>query len=372
MKQEESLKMVVWRWVKLLLLLYLFFVAIKLMGHSFKGMGKDHVKDLLTGATANPFAGLLIGVLSTAIIQSSSTTTAMVVGFVSGGVLGIGNAVPVIMGANIGTTVTNSLVSFGHARHKNEFRRAYEVAIVHDVFNVMVVVIMLPLEMTFHFLEKTALAMADLLTGGGGMTFKSPLDMILKPVVKMIDGATVSLFGKVPASIIMLVLAAIFLIIALVMIVKTMKSIVGQKIEGAVDTILTKHGYLAMVLGAGITAVIQSSSLTTSLLVPMAGAGLITIRAAFPVTLGANLGTTITALLAALAGGPLGLAIALVHLLFNISGTLIFYPIPFMREIPIRASIGLTRLTDGKWYRAAALSVAIFFVIPLLGMWLFT
>ena len=372
MKQEESLKSVAWRWIKLFLLLYLFFIAIKLMGHSFKGMGKEHVKDLLTGATANPFAGLLIGVLSTAIIQSSSTTTSMVVGFVSGGVLGIGNAIPVIMGANIGTTVTNSLVSFGHARHEGEFRKAYEVAIVHDIFNVLVVCIMLPLELTFHILEKTALLLAGFLTGGSGVSFHSPLDMILKPTVNLIDTVTMSLFGKVPASIIMLVLSLIFLVIALVFIVKTMKTIVGQKIEGAIDTILAKHGYLAILLGAGITAIIQSSSLTTSLLVPMAGAGLITIRSAFPVTLGANLGTTVTALLAALAGGPLGLAIALVHLLFNISGTLIFYPLPFMREIPVRAAIGLTRLTNGKWYYAAAISFTMFFVIPLLGMWLFT
>ena len=370
MQRTEHLGTVILRWVKLAALLYMFFIAVKLMGHSFSGMGKDHVRDMLSQATRNPFSGLLIGVLSTALIQSSSTTTAMVVGFVSGGVLNMGNAIPIIMGANIGTTVTNLLVSFGHIRNKTDFHRAYEVAIVHDVFNIFVVILLLPLEIYTHYLQRTSLWLADLLVGNAGVSFQSPLNMILKPTVALIDRLLVGGAGQYAGSIIMLILALIMLLASLVLIVKTMKGLVGQKIEHALNTILVKHGSLGIVLGAGITAIIQSSALTTALLVSLAGAGLVTIEAAFPITLGANLGTTVTALLASLAGNPMGLAIALAHLLFNLTGTLIFYPLKAMRRIPIGAAKYVAELAHRKWYYAFGLMITIFFIIPLLGMWL--
>ena len=97
----------------LLLLLYIFFVSISLMGASFKFFGKGFAEQLLS-TTSNPFVGLLIGVLATSLVQSSSTTTSMVVALVAGGALDVAGAIPIIMGANIGTSVTNTLVSVGH------------------------------------------------------------------------------------------------------------------------------------------------------------------------------------------------------------------------------------------------------------------
>jgi len=370
MQRTEHLGTAILRWVKLAALLYLFFVAVKLMGHSFTGMGKDHVREMLSQATRNPFSGLLIGVLCTALIQSSSTTTAMVVGFVSGGVLNMGNAIPIIMGANIGTTVTNLLVSFGHIRNKTDFHRAYQVAIVHDVFNIYVVILLLPLEMYTHYLERSSLWLAKALVGNEGMSFQSPLNLILKPTINIIDTLVVGNAGQYAGSIIMLIMALAMLLTSLVFIVKTMKGLVGQKIEHALNTILVKHGYLGIILGAGITALIQSSALTTALLVSLAGAGLVTIEAAFPITLGANLGTTVTALLASLAGNPMGLAIALAHLLFNLTGTLLFYPFKPLRAIPIKSAKFVAELAHRKWYYALGLMLVIFFIIPLLGMWL--
>ena len=135
--------------------IYLFLLSIKLLGHSFKLFGKEFAESMLQ-MTSNPFTGLIIGIVSTSIIQSSSTTTSIVVGLVAGSVLNLDTAIPIIMGANIGTTITNALVSFGHISRKAEFRRAFSAAIVHDFFNLFSVIVLFPIELNFHLLQVMA------------------------------------------------------------------------------------------------------------------------------------------------------------------------------------------------------------------------
>ncbi|MBU1147316.1 MAG: Na/Pi symporter [Candidatus Omnitrophica bacterium] len=117
--------------------LYLFLVSIGLLGEAFKGFGKEFAENLLR-MTSNPFVSLFIGILATSLMQSSSTTTSIVVGMVASGTITVGNAIPIIMGANIGTTVTNTLVSIGHITRREEFKRAIAGATVHDFFNLFV------------------------------------------------------------------------------------------------------------------------------------------------------------------------------------------------------------------------------------------
>ena len=131
----------------LLGVLVLFFVSLELMGDSFKLMGRGFAETLLR-TTSNPFVGLFIGILATSLVQSSSTTTALTVGMVAGGGLTVAGAIPIMMGANIGTSVTNTIVSLGHITRKDEFRRAMAGATVHDFFNLLTVAIALPLELT--------------------------------------------------------------------------------------------------------------------------------------------------------------------------------------------------------------------------------
>ena len=122
----------------LLALLYLFLVCIALMGAAFKLLGRDFSEALIT-STSTPVVGLLIGMLAKALIQSSSTTTSIIVGLVAAGALSVTGAVPMIMGANIGTTVTNTVVALAHARQTDEFRRAFSAATMHDFFNLIAV-----------------------------------------------------------------------------------------------------------------------------------------------------------------------------------------------------------------------------------------
>ncbi len=127
---------------------------------------------------------------------------------------------------------------------------------------------------------------------------------------------------------------------------------------------------LAMIVGVVVTVMVQSSSITTSLLVPLAGAGILTLRQAFPVTLGANIGTTVTALLAALAAtdenAAAGLTIALVHLLFNLSGTVLIYPIKQIRNIPLAAARKMADIAveSRKW--ALLYILLMFYALPAL------
>lgn len=126
------------------------------------------------------------------------------------------------------------------------------------------------------------------------------------------------------------------------------------------------NGYLAMLIGVGVTILVQSSSITTSTFTPLVGLGVIRLEQMFPITLGANIGTTITALLAALLSTTEAMQVALAHLFFNISGIIVWYPIPFMRNIPLNAARNLGKATR-IWRGVPIIYIFIcFFLIPLI------
>lgn len=355
---------VVLRVLALVAVLLLFFVSLELMGDSFKLMGKGFARTLLE-TTSNPFVGLFIGILATSLIQSSSTTTAMTVSMVAGGALSISGAIPIIMGANIGTSVTNTIVSLGSVTRKNEFRLAMAGATVHDFFNLLAVAVLFPLELLFHPISYTAAFLTDALTGLGGLQLFDPLSVILDPVVEVIVGITdengllVLIFG----------LAGLFL--ALRYLTVLLKSLVLGPAEKLIHKYLFGQPAMSMAFGALITLMVQSSSITTSLTVPLVGAGILTVRQIYPFVLGANIGTTGTAILAALVlastgteAGILALNVAFAHLAFNVFGISLFFPIKRLREIPIRASHKLGELAIRNRGYALGYVATIFFAIP--------
>ncbi len=354
-------------WILNLLLLlgflYLFFVSVELIGEGFKFLGKGFAKSLFR-VTSNPLVGLVIGILSTSVVQSSSTTTSTVVGMVAGGVLNIRHAIPIIMGANIGTTITNTIVSLAHITRREEFRKAFAGATMHDFFNLLSVSVLLPLEVMFHPLEKGAILLTEGFKGIGGMKAISPLKAIVKPAVEFLMEVLKGLHlskGLTFALVEVFALAA--LIISLKFMVDILKGIFLHKIEGFFDSYIFRNTGLALFWGFFITAIVQSSSMTTSLLVPLIAGGIVTLEAAFPFTLGANIGTTFTAIMAAFAThNPAAITVAFSHLLFNLAGTAIFLP---LKKIPI----GMARLLADVAYRnrwiALIYVIVVFFLIPL-------
>ncbi len=363
----------------LLILIYLFFLSIVLMGAGFKGFHK--ISENLLRGVSNPIMGLLIGILTTSIVQSSSTTTSIVIGLVASNILGANSiqiAIPIVMGANIGTTITNTIVSLGHISRNDEFRRAYSCAIVHDIFNIFAVVIFLPIEIYFHVIEKISLKIGAFILNSNiqGAEFKSPFKAITKPVVKYLynykfpesaPGLIQKLFPQSIAQIIALILSAFLLFIALRYMVKLIRELVIGKVEQFFSGYIFKNGFLALLLGFIITAIVQSSSITTSIMIPLAGAGIITIYQVFPYTVGANIGTTVTTLLAAMAtSSPAALVVALAHLIFNLLGMITFLPIKQMRLLPIKSALAVSKLTLKSKLYPILFIILIFFAIPLI------
>ena len=363
----------------LIFLVYIFFLSIVMMGAGFKSF--HGLSENLITSVSNPIMGLLIGILATSIVQSSSTTTSIVVGLVASNILGADSihiAIPIIMGANIGTTITNILVSLGHISRTDEFKRAYSCAIVHDIFNILAVIVLLPLEIYFGFIEKISLKLGSLILHANiqGAEFKSPLGAITKPIVGFLynskfpdasPGLLQKLLSQPVAQIVMLVLALGFLFVAMKFMVKVIRQLVIGRVEQFFSDYIFRNAVLALLLGLILTAIVQSSSITTSIMIPLAGAGIVNIYQVFPYTVGANIGTTVTTLLAAMATcSPAALVVALSHFTFNMLGMLIILPLKPIRMIPIKLALLASNLTMKNKLYPILLIVLIFFVIPIL------
>ena len=338
---------------------YFFIVGIGGMGHAFKLLGDDFARKILT-ATSSPFVGLFVGILSTALVQSSSTTTSVVVGMVAGGVLTIEGAIPIVMGANVGTTVTNTLVSLGHANRSEEFRHAFAAATVHDFFNWLAILVLFPLELMTGFLARLSVGLTGVIQSVGGTKLGSPLKAATQPVIEFMSGV----LGDRPALVLGISVALIFFM--LVFIVKLLRSLVLEKIKDFFDVHLFRNAARAMLFGLVMTFAVQSSSITTSLVIPLAGAGVLTLRQIFPFTLGTNVGTTLTAILAALATAEISaITVALAHMLFNLVGIILIWPIPRVRALPIRLAEWLADHAGRNKLIPIAFVSLVFFVIPL-------
>lgn len=346
------------RTLTVLALLYLFFLGLDLMGLSFKLFGKGFAERLLTG-TSDPFVGLIVGILATSLVQSSSTTTSMTVALVAAGAISLEGAIPIIMGANIGTSVTNTLVSLGHVTRREEFRRAFAGATVHDFFNLLTVAILFPLELATGYLARTANAVEGLLEGGGLKLF-DPVKAAVRPVAETIS-ETLGSSGWLT-----LLAGIALLFLALRFLVGVLKTLLTARAEQLLDRTLLRSPLAAIGAGCAITAMVQSSSITTSVMVPLVAAGIVSLEQLFPLTIGANLGTTVTAMLAALStGNAAAISVALSHVLFNVSGAAVLYPIPLVRRIPLTLARALGSLASRHRWLALLYVALVFFGIPL-------
>jgi len=342
--------------------LYMFLIGIAGMSSAIKHMGAEFAETVLT-TTSDPFIALFIGIFATVLFQSSSTTTSLIVGMVSSGSLTIAGSIPMIMGANIGTTVTNTIVSIGHINKGTEFKRAFAASTVHDFFNILAVIIIFPIEIFFHPLQKTsewfALQLFGRIENIEVLQAKSPIKVAVKAGTEFIQKFT---FDN---DIIYLILSVTITFLMLYSIVKLLKSLVLKKIEGFFDQYIFNTAIKAMLFGVILTIMVQSSSITTALVVPLAGAGVLTLRQIFPFTLGANIGTTVTALLAAVTGTVSALVAGFSHLLFNIFGILIIYGIPLLRRIPLALAENIANTAISKKYVPILYLLTVFVLIPL-------
>jgi len=356
------------QWMMVASLVYLLISAVGLIGGGFKMSAGDQAKELFAFAS-NPFAGLLVGTVATALIQSSSTVTSIIVGLVAGG-LPVSIAVPMVMGANIGTSITNTIVSLGHVREKEEFKRAFSAATVHDFFNLLSVVIFLPLEIAFGLLERFGSWLSGLFYGSGDASIKS--FNFVKAATQPIVGSAKDLAKSMDEQIggVLLIVAGITLIfIAITLIGKLLKKLMVGKAKDIMHTAIGRGPISGIASGTLVTVLVQSSSTTTSLMVPLAGSGSFKLREIYPFTLGANIGTCVTAVLAATAvtgNAQAALQIAFIHLTYNILGVVIIYGIPFLRFLPVKLAEWLGETASENKLAALAYILGVFFIVPAL------
>jgi len=429
--------------------LYVFLVGLTLMGDAFKVLGGKGAGNLFSAAD-NPVAGLMTGVLSTVLVQSSSTSTSVVVAMVGADQLTVGNGIPIIMGANIGTSVTNTIVAMGSIGNRIEYERAFSGATVHDMFNMLTVLILFPIEVIIKAIQGEGgplywltyeIAGSLIKRDKGDELFTSPIKTITTPVSngilksnkyviyaltlakpapittqsmnpalcsnsthagedcskyycvgsdldkqfskisssgykkltkcgdfildnsgepcgkdkcyldagayyekrvtngEVVKDGFLKDIGDVGAGIIGLILSLLLLSLGMLTLTWLLKKVFMGKARMLVTYSLKLNDYLAILIGVGITIIVQSSSVTTSALTPLCGLGVLPLIKMLPLTLGANIGTTCTALIASLVSLKMGaVQIALVHFFFNIFGILIWFPAPPMRRIPIKGA----------------------------------
>ncbi|XP_069573870.1 sodium-dependent phosphate transport protein 2A-like [Brachyistius frenatus] len=402
----------------LFLLLYLFVCSLDILSSAFQLAGGRVAGDIFqeNAILSNPVAGLVVGILVTVLVQSSSTSTSIIVSLVSSGLLDVRSAIPIIMGSNIGTSVTNTIVALMQAGEREEFERAFAGATVHDCFNWLSVLVLLPLEAVSGLLRRLSQAVVDTLQFRSGEEAPELLKVITEPLTKMIiqlDRSVItaiatgdqsmrnrslvkqwcrattvkvnetswgahnlseqtqrcrhpfvdSSLSDVAIGLILLACSLLVLCSCLILLVKLLNSLLKGQVASAINNVVNTDfpypftwlaGYLALLVGAGMTFLVQSSSVFTSAITPLIGIGVISIERAYPLTLGSNLGTTTTATLAALAspGDKLAAAtqVAFCHLFFNLLGILLWYPIPATR-FPIRMACALgSRTARYRWF----------------------
>lgn len=335
----------------------LFLLSIELMGLSIGKMAGEFTQSISV-VTANPFIGLFIGLLSTALLQSSSTTTSITVAAVASGAISLQNAIPIVMGANVGTTITSTIISMSYISKQKEFRKAVAAGTAHDFFNILTVILLFPLEAKYGFLEKISAVIASALHSGDA----SLVDETYK--TSSFFEISTEWFVSAVGPIISLLLGITLLFVCIKFISKWLYKILIGKTKDQFENAVFKNKYRAFGWGLVITSVAQSSSLTTSLIVPLVATGKVKIKKAFQFILGANIGTTITALLAAIFQSEAAISLAIVHLLFNLIGVSIFFLIPYISSVPVFIAKEMGRITMKARLAGFAYILFAFFLFP--------
>lgn len=346
--------------IYLLAFLFAFLVALQLMILSFKSLNASMIEHIIV-ATSNPFIGLFIGLLVTALIHSSSTTTTTIVAIVASGTVSLENAVYMVMGANIGTTVTSTMVSMGHITRKKEFRKAIVAGTVHDFFNIFTTIILFPLEYYFKILSSSASYLSSFMGSSSSIGFPNLLSPVLY-FINPIPEYLIYISNNQTWFTLLLGMALLFSSIRFISLL--FKDIIFDKSYNQVEHYFFGSPMQSLFFGIVVTGIVQSSTLVTSVIVPIVANNRLSIKKAFPIIMGANIGTTFTAFLAAMSSSETALSIALCHVLFNCIGVFIFFPIKYVRNIPVRMARLLSKIAIKNRLIGLVYIVLVFFVIP--------
>ncbi|CAF0996525.1 unnamed protein product [Adineta ricciae] len=403
------------RLLSFIISLYTFIVTLDLMTSAFILLSRSALAQIFQSRIflKSPIVSLMLGILITTILQSSSTVTSSIVAMVGSGIIeDIRSVIPMIMGANIGTSITNTLVAFSQIGNRNEFSRSFSSGVLMDVFNYLTTLVLLSLEIfvdritvdsdIFHrggYLARISGAIATTIPEKRGAdiqllkTLTKPLTRLIiqideevmisneanqtlgkiycnHPAIKCeyLFRAMIEKFGDNVVGIILLICSLILLTGILLLMVKLLKSLIIGVIDDTLKKILyiKSHGckeyflgYVFILVGIVGAILVQSSI----------GLEVLALERNYELTIGANIGTTVTALLASLTQTGLffrqSIQIALTHFLFNLSGCILWYIFPYLRRLPVYFSRQIGEIVSKyRWFAFVYLTM-IFFIFPL-------
>lgn len=318
---------------------------------------KNYVGDIIR-ATENPFVGLFIGLFATALAQSSSAIISVTIIFTSSGLMHLHHAVPIVMGANIGTTLTSSFFAISYLSHKKQFQKAVSAATLHDFFNLFTALILFPLEYYFQTISLVAQHLSQ-------YTFK----YIVTQNTSLIPNTHPSSFGWVNSfiyeqSYIPVIFSFFLVLVSLKIISLKLQNITLRNNDATLLKMMLKSNINSLLSGLFITSVVQSSSIITSVMIPWVVEKKISLKNLFPFLMGVNLGTTVTTFIVAIGQNEDAMSLAFVHGLFNFIGILLFFPRKPFRNIPLWC---VKKLSECIWKNkliGLMYILLIFFLIP--------
>ncbi|CAG5085636.1 Oidioi.mRNA.OKI2018_I69.PAR.g10950.t1.cds [Oikopleura dioica] len=457
---------------------YVFIFAIGLLSDSFQVLGGAFLNEVIEHAEAyleDPFCGLCMGILLTVLCQSSSTATSIFITLVGSGLFTVKVGIYCIYGANVGTSITSTLVAFGNVATPREFKAGMACAAIPAVYDYLIVLVLFPLEIWFDLMEMFVTALAPyppeecqkdptlpecehhdtgfdpiavitepiqqyiLVINKAGLGEKDyhgsfvqyckdnltainetehdpcfyPDDSNCPPVngstymtpgeryccffgdylsdetfsVKFTDSCIEkekhmfvnSCMSDEAIGGICFAIAFVLMYGALVGVVKCLKSVLEGSIQQVLKDNIDKNlpypfgwltEYLYVVAGLVLTIAVQSSSIVLAILTPIVAIGVVSIDRAYPITIGANIGTTITGLIAAFANASGNfhdaLAVSLSHMFFNIFGFILFFLIPITRAPVIKASNWIGKMASKYRWWSIMYTILAFIALPLI------
>ena len=375
--------------VVLTLLISIFFFIASLEGvkNGFKLIFSEWQTGILAMVTSDTAAitGLAVGMLCTALVQSSSAVVAgtmvSMAGMVSAGLPltdAVRFGVPMVFGANIGTTITNTIVAFGVERGMtmDEFKDTIPGVIVDDVYEALTITIFFTLELTTGFLSKTVLWLGNFysnvlqLEGFFASFENSIVDIIVKePIIVPMKNILVSTVGPKTGGVLMFLIWFGVIILSMSMITKGLEKMIEleweEKGKAAFDR--PARGWFT---GFMITLIVGSSSIGTSLVIPFLATKVVDLKKAYPYLVGCNMATAVdfSQIYGYMAGGMTGMVLGSAHILLNIIAMIVWFISP-LRFVPVAIAEWLgEKITHNQNVAFALLIwvVGIFFVVPIL------
>jgi sodium-dependent phosphate cotransporter len=339
---------------------------------------------MITGNTA-AITGLALGMLSTALVQSSSAVVAATMvsmsGMVAGGLsmdVAIRFGVPMVLGANIGTTVTNTIVAFGIERGMTmkEFKDTIPGVIVDDVYEGLTIAIFFTLELTTGLISKIVLRLGDFYTEVLQMesffaAFEDTIiDIIIKePLIKPMKSLAVNYLGNLGGGLFMFIFWFLIIIVSMGMITKGLERLIETGWEDKVQAAF-ESPVRGFITGFTVTFIVGSSSIGSSLVIPFLATKVVNLKTAYPYLVGCNLATAVdmSQIYGYIAGGTVGMVLGSAHVLLNLMALTIWFISP-LRFVPIMVAEklgGMITENENAIYALLAWVLVIFFLIPII------